>query len=413
MKILLLSDIPPNTRYPAALFLAGLCQFVPHDSLACFCVVNPQLEASVRPDLDWLPVQFEEKPREATYHIPTPLGMRISKVYNLAWESYVSQVKIPQIAEKAIRFGREQGCDVVWCTLEGQTLIRLARQVADGLGVPLRTQVFDPPFWWLRDHLVNAVSSRRILATFDAALRRSRTCAAGSWAMAEEYRRLYQTNAIPVIPSLRAEVACAAQATLEPDGPFVIGVAGTLYAQQEWQALLNALACAKWQIAGRPVKVLVLGASLTLQANSQQIIEYRGWHAQEDTIQILSQASVLYCPYWFDPVFEHEARLSFPSKLVTYLAAGRPVFFHGPAYASPHRFLAQHEAAVACHSLEPDAILEGLRRLAADADLYAQLAHAGAQAFRTHLTVASMRAAFAQFLEVDEDFLLPVHDHRA
>ena len=59
----------------------------------------------------------------------------------------------------------------------------------------------------------------------------------------------------------------------------------------------------------------------------------------------LRTADLLYCPYWFDPGFERPCRLSFPSKLSTYLKTGVPVLFHGPEYASPRIFLEQNDAA--------------------------------------------------------------------
>jgi glycosyltransferase involved in cell wall biosynthesis len=406
MRILLLSDIPPNRTYPAALFLDSLCRLLPKDAIACFCVVNPELDASVTPDLDWFPIQFATKPLEQTHSRTGPRATIFHKLYNFAWETYVSRIKIPQLAASVIEFGRQQDCDVVWCTLEGQTMIRLARRVADGLGVPLRTQVFDPPYWWLRVHNVNKFSSREILAEYNAALQHSRSCAAASWAMAEEYHRIYGTKTVPVVPSLNAELAYPPHHHNLEDA-FIIGMAGQLYASREWQALLDALNYAEWKIAGRDVKLWVLGHHVTFNAYSKMHIEYLGWHSQAETIEILSNASLLYCPYWFDPAYKAEARLSFPSKLVTYLAAGRPVLFHGPEYASPHRFLAQHNAGFSCHSLEPEHMIDVLTQVSTNTDLYSRIAQSGTRAFQEHLTVQTMRSSFAKFLEVDESFLLP------
>jgi glycosyltransferase involved in cell wall biosynthesis len=413
MRILLLTDIPPNKVYPGALFLDSLCRLLPQDSLVCFCVVNPKLDASVSPDLTWIPIQYNEKPKEQTDLHPRHLSTYWNRLHNLVWESYVSVKQIPRIAEAAIEFGRRQKCDIVWCVLEGQTLIRLARRVADGLGIPLYTQVFDPPYRWLYMHQVNRFSSRRIIAEFEAALRHSKSCATGSWAMAEEYHQKYRVKTVPVVPSLREELSLPAQIQNSIGDTFVIGAAGQLYATEEWKALLDALTCIDWQLAGREVRLWILGHNVQLDAKTKMNVEFFGWRSQEEVITLLSKASILYCSYWFTQLFEASARLSFPSKLVSYLATGRPVLFHGPTYASPHKFLAQHGAGISCHSLKPEDIVESLTRLATDQALYDGLTKAGVRVFREHLTVHAMRRSFAEFLEVDEKFLRSEADCRS
>jgi glycosyltransferase involved in cell wall biosynthesis len=118
---------------------------------------------------------------------------------------------------------------------------------------------------------------------------------------------------------------------------------------------------------------------------------------------------VLYCPYWFDSNFKDEAKLSFPSKLTTYLAAGRPVFFHGPEYSSPARFLRENEAGLCCYSLSTEEIIKTLTKLVSDKRQYMMLSQNGSVAFKEYLTLESMRRSFADFLQVDQDFLVEVN----
>jgi glycosyltransferase involved in cell wall biosynthesis len=136
---------------------------------------------------------------------------------------------------------------------------------------------------------------------------------------------------------------------------------------------------------------------MSLLVDGPADIRLMGWRSQEDTLRILAEADVLYCPYWFDPAFEEEARLSFPSKLTSYLAAGRAVLFHGPEYASPSRFLVEHDAGLCCHSLDPVAVTESLCRLFGDADLYRRLTAHGRRAFDEHLTMDCLRKSFLDF----------------
>jgi len=121
---------------------------------------------------------------------------------------------------------------------------------------------------------------------------------------------------------------------------------------------------------------------------------------QQEAIKVLSEVDMLYLPYWFSSEFREEATLSFPSKLVTYLAAGRPIVFHGPDYASPAKYLERNNAALFCNSLESDKIIETIQLLIMDSTLYGNLARNGTSAFMRDFTCDTMKANFCKFLEL-------------
>lgn len=322
--------------------------------------------------------------------------------------------RLPRLVNRVAAFAREFRADRIWCILEGQTLIRLGGRVARRLNVPLHTQVYDPPQWWIREQRFDSLSAGSILRAYDSAIRASRRCAAASWAMAEDYRRIYGVQALPLIPSLDSRLAVPPAEGPTREKSLTIGVAGKMYAADEWRALLAALDRASWTMNGRKVTVRYLGPS-QLQTSPRHAsgIESLGWRSQPETIRLLSETDVLYCPYWFDSAFEPVARHSFPAKLTTYLAAGRPVLFHGPEYAAPAKFLREHDAGLGCHSLEPDDILGKLQTLIADPEVYRRLSRNGSQAFHERLTLSSYRRAFSEFLEVDEASLLSGEDQLA
>jgi glycosyltransferase involved in cell wall biosynthesis len=217
--------------------------------------------------------------------------------------------------------------------------------------------------------------------------------------MAEEYSRRYGVRAVAVIPGLDPAWAVPPEGGKRHSDDLVIGMAGQLYASKEWDALLRALGVAGWKIAGRNVRIQILGRHASLSAAGETRIEFLGWAPQRGAIEKLAGADILYCPYWFSPEFEEEARLCFPSKVTTYLAAGRPILFHGPAYASPSRFLEEHDAAGFCRSLEANEILDEITRLATDSARSGSLASNGHRAFLDHLTLEKTRESFSEFLE--------------
>jgi glycosyltransferase involved in cell wall biosynthesis len=305
-----------------------------------------------------------------------------------------------------VDFGRKFKAYAVWCILEGQTMIRLAVPVAKALGIPLYTEVWDPPCWWLRENGVDKITQSRVLNKFDNAIKSSQMCATASWSMAEKYHKDYGVKTVPLIPSLAAERALPPSYSVGSSEEIIIGMAGQIYASNEWNALINALDHVQWRISGKVVKIRVLGRRVNLQASRQVRIEFLGWSSQEETIKLMSETDLLYCPYWFDPMFETVARLSFPSKLTTYLASGRPVFYHGPRYASPARFLEEHKAGKCCYSLDSTEIINSLTEILSDSDLYSKLTQNGKIAFDKFLTLETMKDSFAAFLQIDKDFLV-------
>ena len=82
-------------------------------------------------------------------------------------------------------------------------------------------------------------------------------------------------------------------------------------------------------------------------------IEKLGYLPQDKTIRHLSECDILYCPYFFDEKRKEISKTGFPSKLSTCLAAGKPVFYHGPDYGSPSIFLKKHDAAATRRRVNP------------------------------------------------------------
>lgn len=406
MKILLLADIPPCKELTAGLVLDRLCRFLPKGSIACFAVIDPAIkETRVSKDLNWIPAEYHDKPRETWDRFGGKLAF-LDRLLSFGMELYNEITTVNKIADKAVEFGKKFDADILWCVIQGQTEIRLAKLVSERLGVPLLVQIWDPPYWWLDAHGVDGYSKKRILKKFEYALKKSRCVATASWAMAERYREDYGAKAVPMLPGLDRCLGILPATAIHEGNDFIIGSAGKVYPAEVWRALFRALDTAGWKVQGRDVKIRVLARKASVHLESKGHVEFLGWRPQGEAVKVLSGADVLYCPYWFDPYFETVTRLSFPGKLSTFLASGRPVLFHGPDNASPAKFLKENEAGLLCNSMDSKRILDCLEMLASDSGLYARLATNGRHAFDKYLTHDSMRESFAEFLGVDESFFV-------
>ncbi len=408
MKVLLITDVPPCTEFSGALLTQQLCAFMPPESIVCFSILNPALDyLKTSPTLCELPLEFCAKPNE----FPWRAGLgRFDGLMALAQEFYTSRTSIPVIIKKIVDYGRQNHVDRVWCVIQGQTMIRVALPVAEKLNVPLHLQIWDSPMWWIRETRLDRITRNLLLKQFDETVRRSASCGVASFAMAEDYRSRYGVKAVPLIASLDCGLSKKPSEFPQHSDKLLIGVAGQLYSDIEWSTLLHALERASWNVGGRQVTIRYLGYYLHMDLRdwSRRSIrlEFLGYHSQNETISLMAECDVLYCPYPFAPDFEIVARTSFPSKLTTYLAAGKPVLFHGPEYSAPAGFLKENKAGVFCHSLDWTELIGTLELMVADRELYASSARNGHRAFREYLTLDHLRRQLAEFLQVDENQLM-------
>lgn len=394
MKILLLTDIPPCENFTAGLVLEKLVRFLNSDELVLCSVVNSAIVPVVPKDLQSLPSLTLAKPREAAVRLlPGFAGAAIAFCFELFY-SFRARFLLPKI----IKFAQDNRVDAVWVILQGQTMVRLARPLSQKLRVPLFTQIWDPFGWWLRDNRIDRLTQGRLFAEFDRAVQHSTACATTSWAMSDEFNRRYKTRTRPVIASLSRE--CVNPPALQPhdSDDFIIGMAGQFYAETEWDSLIAALNQVNWTIAGKRIRIRVMGARLDLASRQPANFEYLGWQSQQATIRLLAESDLLYLPYWFSEEFREESSTSFPSKLVAYFAAGRPVFCHAPEYASPTRYLAMHDAGYLCTSLDVERVLGVLTQAITDPQLYAKRTEAATDCFLRDFTLERMKETFFDFL---------------
>jgi hypothetical protein len=243
---------------------------------------------------------------------------------------------------------------------------------------------------------------------FERVLLMSDRCGVTSEWMGEEYRERYGVEPVVLIHGIHPNMKKSPTEELVSNKKFTIGFAGSLYAIHEWQALISALSKVKWHIEGRDVNIRFLGAKAPPSLHNSMPIEYLGWRSVEETVKLMSEVDIVYLPYWFDESHSLSVRLCFPTKLPTYLAAGKPVLFHGPRDSSPARFFRRFPVGLCCHSLEEGEIVKTIRRFITDREFYALAAQACQIAFDTEINLRVFRRRFANLIGIAEEQLLPM-----
>lgn len=400
MKTLLLTDIPPCSNYTAGIVTAQMCRAVPPGQLAIFCVQNPHLTPILDPELAAVPMVTVRKPGE--YPVRRIRGLPIGTPGAVAAELYRRLLRIRPIIAQAVAFGREHRVDNLWCVLQGQTMLRLALPIKEQLGVPLRLHIWDPLDWWHRAHRVDRLNAWLDRRLFDRVMRAGESCASASWAMTEHFADRYGLRGEPVIAALDPAMQRRPPPCLHRPDMLTIGMAGQFYAESEWLTLVAALSYAKWRVAGRRIRILTMGGQPPPGDIPAENLDHRGWQPQSEVVRLLAEeADIAYCGYPFDPAMAEVSRLSFPSKLPTYFAAGRPVLFHGRADSSPATYLRRRQAAWIVTTPDAASLHTGLLNLAEDAALFAELSAAGSAAFEADFTTDTQKAAVRRFLGME------------
>jgi glycosyltransferase involved in cell wall biosynthesis len=398
-RVLLVSDVVPGRGNVGREYLRAACRLLPRDHVSVFDF-DPGGREALAPELAGIEIRHETSP-DARPRAPRSAW---------AWRRHLEerrrdQQEVPALVERIAAFGREQRVDRLWVPLHSPTSVRIAVPLAKKLQVPLMTTTWDPPSYKLSAFGVGRRMRRHLLKRFDAANRYAVACSAASEPMRDLYQRLYGTPTVTMILG-----APRPQLSSPPDGgrqsPFRIAFAGSLYARQEFNALLDALERQRWTVAGRPVELELFGNHGGLERPGK--IHSRGWCDPEQTVRRISACDAAYLPYWFERRRREVVEVSFPGKLAMYAAARLPVFYHGPAYGSPVKFLERFPFGKVCATVKPDAIAAKLSAFVSN-DAWLKGARAASdRAYEAELSAAVFRERFARLLGVDTEALLPL-----
>jgi hypothetical protein len=211
--------------------------------------------------------------------------------------------------------------------------------------------------------------------------------------MVDYYRATWSLDSVVL-----RQVATQERRSTTRNTGLVIAVCGNVYTPAEFRALLAALDRLGWSIGGRPVTVDVIGQIAADVGPLPPQVSVSGWVTYDESLARLAGADIGYCPYWFDPARAALVATSFPSKLISYLTCGVPVFYHGPATGTPAAFLARYPAGIGCHSLDAATVADALVRFAGSPDRLDLARQAAERAVCEELSADTLRSRIASLI---------------
>jgi len=395
-KLLVLSTSLPGSRHGGGVVMDAVLRRYPKGRYACF---------ATRPPEGWQPSQ--ELP-ESLRGVPCVVAPLMPQVHLRGARFYMPLLRFlslravaPVRAIQGIRFGRQHGVEMVWAELQGDALV-LAMPVARGLGIPLVGTVWDDPAGWLADGNYDRLSRRLLEGRFRESLSAADALSTAGEAMQSAYEKEYGVSSVVLRHGFH-KPAPAAELTPR-NGSITIGFVGSAYGRDAWEALFAAIASLNESHTLPPIRVRVFGNAFPYSHDGVPV-EVCGWQPAQVMLQELAGTDFCYLPYWFGPAKRRHTQLSFPNKFETYLAAGRPVLFHGPAYAGVAQAVREHAVGVCVHSLQQEAVAAAVEKLARGPALRASLSRAALRAFYAEFNARVMMEQFAQLIGVGPHLL--------
>jgi hypothetical protein len=376
-----------------SIFLRDLLSNYPPEKLTILAYVKRK--PSVNPVLwNGFKVIEQEHPREDLPRLWRtlflyPLGMT-------ALQFYAREVLSRQSITQVLSIRQREGSEAVWSILNSPFLIFLTRRLMEKIQTSWFATVWDPPESFILSMQIPPWIGQPMLSDFGKIISHVDNLSSASEIMEAEYAERYKRHSIVLIHGVAKKDHRPVVRKAHRSNEFRIGFAGNLYTEKEWRAFLQALDSINWHIGERRVILRVFAP--VPPPVVEGCIEYFPWQDTLKVIKQLSECDLAYLPYWIDPKYRLITRLCFPNKISTYLAAGLPIFYHGPRDASPAKFMEAYPFGIMSDSFDPQEIARQLVHFVSNKRTYTTAGKAVKKAREKVLNLEVFQSRFREFL---------------
>ncbi len=399
--IFVFSGTLPGTNGVGAIILKDLVDGVPEADLRFFGV----LPRGHQPGPVGEVVGTAERRYETAYR---PWAGTVGRATAALLQGRLFQRQLRQVVARAVAAGERVAPEFVWAILDCPTTIWGAAEVARRLGRPLRVLVWDDPAQLAEQLQYHHRDTLPLMRQFERTLAAAERVAVVGETMRDRYAAAYGIAPMILRHGLAESVSRPVNPRVTAEDRLIIGYAGSITAADTFAALIRTLDSVGWRIDGRDVVLRMMGVRYTLAAAGPQHIEYYGWRSVSETVGLLADCDVLYLPQPFATNARALAEFSFPTKLSTYLAAGRPVLLHGPDYGSVVPFFERYPCGEWCAAGQAEPLLDTLSRLRNDRQRRQSACAAVDAARREELSAAVFMRSFRAFAGLSERIVAPM-----
>lgn len=296
---------------------------------------------------------------------------------------YDSQVR--RLTEDVRRFVTRCRPKQIWVILNSLATIDVCYRLMGTVDCQWIVQIWDDPLHLAIQRHLDRFHRKRTLSRFDQILAKATRVGVICEEMQSSYQQKTDAECVIVRHGLDAsDLKPRSEPTSESE--FRIGLAGSMYCDSAWQTLQKALDQLHWRLGSKQVVLVVVGGEIKFRSRSSAECRFYGWRTPEETQRLLQDCDLLYLPQAFESHHRPLTQLSFPTKLSTYVATGRPVLIHAPSYGSLARFCKEHDFGIVCQSLDAGELGQVFCRIATDSAIMRNAAAASGRIAKTVLT---------------------------
>ncbi len=390
---MIISSVAPGDGSVGEIWLRDICAIYPSDQLVIVTLTESDIPKS---DSQYLTLNV------SVPKLPKFTSRPIARMTYAIW----SQLVLKQAISEIHKFAQLNSVELIMVVLDSTASINIAIPISQKLSLPLITLVWDPPeyFFSPKKYDIFRISHSSLLRRFKNVLRKSIRCAVMSEEMSREYSQYTKT----VVIHSGLQNTDLNKTLTRNETVFTIGFSGSIYAEKEFQSLIEALELMNWEFMEKKINLLISSNSINIRTKDPSSIYYLGWMSQAETIKMLQNCDVLYLPYKMDDSFKFAARFSFPTKLTSYVIAQVPILYHGPSDSSITHFFEKYPVGLMCHTNAINKIIECLKRLLSDQSVRILAHDVLKTAFEEELSMSQFRLRMAKFIGVNENKLTPV-----
>lgn len=358
-KILLLTDLPPCKNYSGGLMSSQLVKMLLDEKQEVFCysIMSEYLEPIYNTDINNdINMEIVDRPEE---NLSNATKQEIKKYYN----------RIKKIEKELINYIKINNITKIWCPIQGEVLTRIMANIYRKTKIPYVVQIWDPIEWWIKEHNFDKIRANETLEIYRNVIKNATKCITTSRFMSNKYKKELSIKCVTVMPPINIKINKIP--VKREDSAIIIAMCGQVYARQELDKLLMALDEMNWQYNGKKIFFYHYGIWNETYINSEKHKKWedrivkKGFLPQDELFNELIKCDLLYCPYFFtkDKIERKVSELSFPSKLVTYLAINVPILIHAPEYSAPYKFLKENNGAYFINTLKVNRIKDLLSEI--------------------------------------------------
>lgn len=390
-KYSILASTLPGKANVGEILLAEMLHSLPENSLELFSYLEPGYrEVDSQDGLPGIqrfemPIQFQKQQKS--------LVSRARKIIQRYFRDERSTIAS---ANRMIAAGIGANQKTLWYILNSHSIVDLAWHLSQKLPNRCIVQIWDAPEHLLTQSNIDRFTQKRTLTRFLSLLNKADKVAVIGETMQREYGK-YSKKPPIIIRHGVDRPTLSTETTAAKDSKFRIGFCGSMYALSAWRAFLKGLDVLNWDLGGKSIEVFVVGNSIQLDAMRPANVRFFGWQSPSSVVEILDQCDLLYIPQDFGQSGRALTTLSFPTKLSSYVATGKPVFVHTPAYGSLAEFCQTHRFGILHSTLDPDFISSSLRNALETEGELLRVAESTRHVANTILSKTAFRSSLHEF----------------